>query len=158
MNKLLLSSALLLASHFALADVNVESAYVRAVPPGQMNSAAFMQLKNEGPEDISLVAAKSQAAKNVELHTHTQDNGVMRMRQVSEISLPAGEAITLQPGGMHIMLIGLTQNLAAGENISLSLEFSDGSQQALEVPVEAIMPMPMEKMGDMKHMHEHKAQ
>lgn len=155
MNKLLLSSALLLASHFALADVNVESAYVRAVPPGQMNSAAFMQLKNEGPEDISLVAAKSQAAKNVELHTHTQDNGVMRMRQVSEISLPAGEAITLQPGGMHIMLIGLTQNLAAGENISLSLEFSDGSQQALEVPVEAIMPMPMEKMGDMKHKQKH---
>lgn len=155
MKKLLLSSALLLASHFALADVNVESAYVRAVPPGQMNSAAFMQLKNEGSEDISLVAAKSQVAKNVELHTHTQDNGVMRMRQISEISLPAGEAIKLQPGGMHIMLIGLTQNLTAGENISLSLEFSDGSQQALEVPVEGIMPM--EKMDDMKHMHEKKA-
>ncbi|WP_372738057.1 copper chaperone PCu(A)C [Neptunomonas sp.] len=153
MKKLLLSSALLLASHFALADVNVESAYVRAVPPGQMNSAAFMQLKNEGPGDISLVAAKSQAAKNAELHTHTQDNGVMRMRQVSEISLPAGEVITLQPGGMHIMLIGLTQNLAAGENISLSLEFSDGSQQALEVPVEGIMPM--EKMGTMMHEQKH---
>lgn len=156
MNKLLLSSALLLASHIALADVYVESAYVRAVPPGQMNSAAFMQLKNEGPEDITLVAAKSQVANNVELHTHTQDNGVMRMRQISEISLPAGEVIKLQPGGMHIMLIGLTQNLSAGENISLSLEFSDGSTQALEVPVQTVMPM--DNAGKMQHMHEKKTQ
>ena len=156
MKKLLLTSALLVASHLALADINVESAYVRAVPPGQMNSAAFMQLKNDSSEDISLVAAKSQVAENVELHTHTQDNGVMRMRQISEISLPAGEAIKLQPGGMHIMLIGLTQNLTAGENISLLLEFSDGSQQALEVPVQAIMPMG--KADKMMHMHEKKAQ
>ena len=157
MKKLLLSSALLLASHMALADVNVESAYVRAVPPGQMNSAAFMQLNNQGTENISLVAAKSQVAKNVELHTHTQDNGVMRMRQIEKISLPAGEAVKLQPGGMHIMLIGLTQNLTAGENISLSLEFSDGSAQALEIPVQAIMTM--EKAGEkMMHMHEKKMQ
>lgn len=154
MKKILFASALLFASHITLADVNVESAYVRAVPPGQMNSAAFMQLKNQGPDDISLVAAKSQVAKNVELHTHTQDNGVMRMRQISEINLPAGEAITLQPGGMHVMLIGLTQNLSVGENISLSLEFSDGSNQALEIPVQAILPM--KKAGNM--MHEHKTQ
>lgn len=156
MKKLLLSSALLLASHIALADVNVESAYIRAVPPGQMNSAAFMQLKNQGADDISLVAAKSQIAKNVELHTHIHDNGVMRMRQISEITLPAGEAVTLQPGGMHIMLIGLTQNLSAGENIKLSLEFSDGSTQALEVPVQAIMTM--EKAGSMMHKHPQKTQ
>ncbi len=156
MKKLLLSSALLLASHIALADVNVESAYIRAVPPGQMNSAAFMQLKNDGTDEISLVAAKSQVAKNVELHTHIHDNGVMRMRQINEISLPVGEAIMLQPGGMHIMLIGLTQNLSAGENIKLSLEFSDGSKQALEVPVQAIMPM--EETGSKMHKHHQKTQ
>lgn len=156
MKKLLLSSALLLASHIALADVSVESAYIRAVPPGQMNSAAFMQLKNLAADDISLIAAKSQVAKNVELHTHIHDKGVMRMRQISEISLPAGQAVTLQPGGMHIMLIGLTQNLSAGENIKLSLEFSDGSKQALEVPVQAIIPM--EKAGSMMHQHQQKMQ
>ena len=156
MKKILLSSALLLASHIAFADVNVESAYARAVPPGQFNSAAFMQLKNTGTQDISLIEASSDVAKNVELHTHIQDDGVMRMRQVDKIDLPAGAPVSLQPGGMHIMLIGLTQNLTAGENINLSLKFSDGTQQALHIPVEAIMPMG--NMDTMMHKQNHKTE
>lgn len=146
MKKILLSTVLLLTSHLAAAEVNVDGAYVRAVPPGQMNSAAFMQLGNNDNQDLSLIAATSDAAKNVELHTHTQDNGVMRMRQISEIKLPSKQQVTLQPGGMHIMMIGLTRNLIVGENISLSLTFSDGSQQSLQVPVKEVMPMGGHKM------------
>lgn len=148
MKKILLSSILLLTSHIAFADVNIESAYVRAVPPGQINSAAFMQLKNTGTQEISLIAASGDVAKNVELHTHIQDDGVMKMRQISQINLPAGAPVTLQPGGMHIMLIGLTRNLTAGENIDLALKFSDGTEQTLQIPVKEIMPM-----GNMMHKH-----
>jgi copper(I)-binding protein len=152
MKKILLSTVLLLTSHLATAEVNVDGAYVRAVPPGQMNSAAFMHLTNHDNQNLSLITATSDAAKNVELHTHTQDNGVMRMRQISEIKLPSEQKVTLQPGGMHIMLIGLTRNLSAGENVSLSLTFSDGSQQSLQIPIKDIMPMDSHKM-----MHKHGA-
>ena len=152
MKKTLLSTILLLTSHLATAEVNVDGAYARAVPPGQMNSAAFMQLTNNDNQDLSLISATSDAAKNVELHTHTQDNGVMRMRQIKEIKLPAEQQVTLQPGGMHIMMIGLTRNLTAGENINLSLTFSDGSQQSLQIPIKTIMPM-----GGKKMMHKHGA-
>ena len=152
MKKILLSTVLLLTSHLAAAEVNVDGAYVRAVPPGQMNSAAFMQLTNHDNQDISLIAATSDAAKNVELHTHTQDNGVMRMRQINEIKLPSEQKVTLQPGGLHIMLIGLTRNLTTGENINLSLTFSDDSQQSLQIPIKDIM-----SMGSHKMMHKHGA-
>ncbi|SIS59815.1 copper chaperone PCu(A)C [Neptunomonas antarctica] len=147
MKKILLTTILLAASHFTYADVIIESAYVRAVPPGQMNSAAFMQLKNKGEHEITLTKASSDVAKNVELHTHINDNGIMRMRKINDIKVPAGKIISLQPGGMHIMLIGLTRNLNIGDNIGLSLEFSDGTQQSLEIPVKDIM-----SMGNTHHM------
>ncbi|WP_293267784.1 copper chaperone PCu(A)C [Neptunomonas sp.] len=150
MKKVLLSTILLLSSQLATAEVHIDGAYARAVPPGQMNSATFMQITNDDEKGLSLVSATSDAAKNVELHTHIQDNGVMRMRQINEIKLPSDQKVTLQPGGMHIMMIGLTRNLHAGEHINLSLTFSDGSQKSLQVPVKKIMPM-----GGKKMMHKH---
>lgn len=155
MKRILLSTILLLTSHLATAEVNVDGAYVRAVPPGQMNSAAFMQLTNNDNQNLSLISATSDAAKNVELHTHTQDNGVMRMRQIKEIKLPTEQQVILQPGGMHIMLIGLTRNLTTGENVNLSLTFSDGSEQSLQLPIKAVIPMTGHKM---KHKHGAKAE
>ena len=77
--------------------VTVEDAYARAVPPISRNSAAFMQLKNNSAEDRYLTSASSDIAKNVELHNHINDNGVMRMRQVSKITIPANSSTSLQP-------------------------------------------------------------
>ncbi|MBR9885359.1 MAG: copper chaperone PCu(A)C, partial [Oceanospirillales bacterium] len=70
----------LLSSQVWAADVEVTDPYARAVPPGQPNSAAFMQLQNRGEDTLTLIGASSDVAKAVELHTHTQDQGVMRMR------------------------------------------------------------------------------
>ena len=119
------------------ADVEVIEPYVRAVPPGAPATAAFMQLKDNG-DDIALVKAHSDVAESVELHTHTHDNGVMRMRPIKQLDLKKGETVALQPGGHHIMLIGLTRALKEGDTVNIDLEFSDGSHEKVSAPVRKI--------------------
>jgi len=133
----------------AAETVEVEDAYVRAVPPGQPNSAAFLTLSNSDDVDHALVAGSSDAAEAVELHTHTNDQGIMRMRRIDRIDIPAGGEQTLEPGGLHIMLIGLRQQLRSGAEVAITLEFEDGSRLALQAPVR-----PIEGMGGGHgHMH-----
>mgnify|MGYP001941659055 CR=1 FL=1 len=115
--------------------ISVEHATVRATPPGQSNSAAFMTLTNASAHEVSLLSARSPVAAQVELHTHQHDQGIMRMRQVESIVLPARSSIALQPGGYHIMLLGLTAPLIAGEQTKIHLDFSNGESQTLMLPV-----------------------
>src|SRR5690554_233347 len=131
------------------ADVSIEQPFARATPPGQPNSAAFMQLSNKG-EATALVAAHSSVANVVELHTHIHDEGVMRMRKIEQIELPAGATTLLEPGGLHVMLIDLKQSLQDGSRIDLTLEYADGSEQQIEVPVQMAMPAGMQMQ-----QHEH---
>ncbi len=152
----LLAAGLLILSGVAAAgavdDVAIDGAYVRAVPPGQPNSAAFMQVSNKGSANHALVSGSSPVAEVVELHTHTMEGGMMRMRQVEKIDLPAGESVSLQPGGFHVMLIGLKQNLVPDEDIALTLRFEDGSEVTLNAPIHKLQ-MKMKPMdhGNMNH-------
>lgn len=138
-----LLGTLVVSSSLWAADIEIQTPYARAVPPGQPNSAAFMQLINRGQEAVALIGARSEASRVVELHTHTQEQGVMRMRQIKRIELPAGERVDLQPGGLHLMLIGLQAPLSEGQQLEMTLEFSDGSEQQLQVPVQRVMPRSM---------------
>lgn len=127
------------ANNATAADsVTVENAYARAVPPGQPNSAAFLTLVNTSDTDHSLKAAASPVAATVELHTHTNNNGVMEMRQVPQIDVPAKGRTELKPGGFHIMLIGLKQDMKAGEKAVLTLTFEDGSTTTVDAPIQDI--------------------
>ena len=137
---LMIGFCLIIMSQLAVAGsasemIMVDDPYVRAVPPGQPNSASFMSFHNKGDKDLALVAAASSAAEVVELHTHTMEDGMMRMRRVDKIDLPAGEMTSLKPGGLHVMLIGLKQKLVPGEKIGLTLSFDDGSELKVEAPV-----------------------
>ncbi|GGB95659.1 transporter [Marinobacterium zhoushanense] len=148
LTSLLLSAAL--STPLWAADVQVSDPYARAVAPGQPNSAAFMQLENRSDKAISLTGAASGVAQSVELHAHIEDQGVMRMRRIDAIDLAPHQQVSLQPGGLHVMLIGLNRTLAVGEELALTLSFSDGSQQTLSLPVRPIMPM-----GNMsQHQHQ----
>ncbi len=133
----------------AAADISVNNAYVRATAPGQANGTAFMQLRNGGMQAYALIGAEGDAAKAVELHTHTNVDGMMKMRRIDKIDLPAhGEAV-LKPGGDHVMLIGLKQMAKEGDSIHLSLIFNDGSKKMVNVPVKK-MSM---QMGSTDHQH-----
>ncbi|KAA6182699.1 copper chaperone PCu(A)C [Thiohalocapsa marina] len=136
----LLMLGLVAAPAFA-GDVSVAEPYARAVPPGQPNSAVFMQLTNASQADRALVSAASPAAETVELHTHRLEDGMMKMRRIAQIDLPAGETVSLQPGGLHVMLIGLRQPLQPGDAVEVTLQLDDGSDLSLRAPVRKIMPM-----------------
>jgi periplasmic copper chaperone A len=125
------------------ADILVGDPYARAVPPGQPNSAVFMSLKNNSAEKRALVGAESAVSDVVELHTHVNENGMMKMRRIDQIALPAGKMVMLQPGGLHVMLIGLKQTLAPGSTVDLTLVYDDGSKMQIKAPARGIaMPQP----------------
>lgn len=121
----------------AATELDIATPYARAVPAGTPHSAAFMSITNQGTADRALVAATSPVAEAVELHTHQRDAGIMRMRQVERIELPARTTVALAPGGLHLMLIGLSGALEADTTLPLTLTLDDGSQLELSVPVAA---------------------
>ncbi|ENC6369008.1 copper chaperone PCu(A)C [Aeromonas veronii] len=130
----------------ALAKVEAVDGYVRLLPPGTPNTAAFMVLKNDADQPVKLVAAASAAAGRAELHTHLHENGVMKMRQVESIEIPAkGEAV-LKPGSLHIMLFEVG-TLSEQTPFPLTLTMDDGQKLDLSLPVK-----PIEPMAEMKHM------
>lgn len=132
--------------------MSVDNPYVREVPPGQMTSATFLTIKNDTDKDIALIKANSDVAKHVELHEHVHENGMMKMRQVPKIMIPAKGETVLKPGGYHIMLIGLNRKIKAGDIVDLTLEFDNGDKQPIKAEVKKIMQgMNMGKMKGMKH-------
>ena len=135
----ILFTSLLFLSNAALADpISVERAYVRATPPHTTNSAAFMVIHNTLKKDIKLIAASSDAAERVELHQHIHEDGMMKMRQVEEITIQAEQQVTLQPGGYHVMLFGLKQALKDGDLLQFSLYFDNGEKITLDAPIKKI--------------------
>lgn len=140
-----LGLALVLFTAAAVADdaLTVTDPYARAVPPGQPNSAVFMTLTNPGAGERAVVAAASPAAEVVELHTHVMADGMMQMRRIERIPVPAGGSTVLEPGGLHVMLIGLTGPLAVGAEVPVTLTLDDGAELAVTAPVRAIAPPAM---------------
>ncbi len=120
------------------AVLDVETPYARAVPPGQPNSAMFAVLTNTGEEPLALVAAESDSAGTVELHTHTMADGMMQMRKIERIELPPGERVELKPGGLHVMLIGLVEQLKPGMKVPVTLVIDDGRRIEITAPVRRI--------------------
>lgn len=110
----------LIAPLTACADgVSVANAWVRPPAPGQTTASAYVELTST--RDAALVGAGSAAAARVEMHSMTVDGGVMRMRALPRIELPAGQTVKLAPGGIHLMLIDLKQPLKAGGTVPLVL-------------------------------------
>lgn len=121
------------------ADIAVENPYVREVPPKMPNSAAFMKLTNSSDTEVSLTSAASDVANVVELHEHAKVDGMMQMRQVAKIVIPAKGQTELKPGGLHVMLIGLKHPLKEGETVDVTLNFSNGESMKVTAPVKKVM-------------------
>lgn len=128
------------------ADVSISDLYARAVPLGQPNSVVFMSIGNQSDEQQALVGAESTTSQIVELHTHLEEDGMMRMRRIEKLEVPAGEMVTLKPGGLHVMLIGLKRPLEPGDTVDLTLIFEDGSRIPVHAPVRR-MEVPIQHTG-----------
>lgn len=104
---------------------------------GGATSGAFMVINNSGTEADRLVKAESDVADAVELHLSEMKDGVMTMRQVEGVEIPASGQAELKPGSYHIMLIGLKQDLKEGDTIKITLTFEKGGSIVVDAPVKA---------------------
>lgn len=124
--------------------ITVEHAWARATPAAAKTSAAYMTLANAGAAD-KLIAASSDVAKDIQIHSMITEAGVMKMREVKSVDVSANGKTELKPGGYHIMLIGLPDGLKEGSKFPLKLKF----EKAGEVTVTVVA----EKGGHAGHQH-----
>jgi periplasmic copper chaperone A len=134
------AAAFLALAQGAMADsaITVTDPYMRASGAMASSGAAFMVISNQGAEDDRLIAAASDIADRVELHTHQSDaNGVMKMVHVEEgFPITAGEDHILARGGDHVMFLGLNRPVAQGDVVTVTLTFEKAGDLVVEVPVD----------------------
>ncbi len=146
-----LALSVLLAAPSWASDIAVQRAWARATAPGQAVAGVYMDLRAARP--MRVVGAASPAAERVELHTMAMQEGVMVMRRVPEIGLPAGQTVELKPGSLHVMLIGLKAPLQEGQTVPLTLQLRDAAGKPSEVEVKAEVRRAGERAGGMHHQH-----
>ena len=136
----------------AMADVAVKDAWVRGTTPAQKATGAFMEITSS--EAASLLSASSPVAGVVEIHTMKMEDGVMKMRAMPKLDLPAGKGIKLQPGGNHVMLMDLKQQMKKGDvvPITLKIEGKDKQVQTFEIKAEV---RDLAAPATMDHGHKH---
>jgi periplasmic copper chaperone A len=122
------------------AAVNVENAWARpsmAAKDGSGTvSGIFMVVSNGGKEADRLIGGVTAAAEKVEVHETIMEGEVAKMQQVAGgLEIPAGGSVMLKPGGYHVMLIGIKQDLKVGDKFSIDLQFEKSGTITLEVPV-----------------------
>jgi periplasmic copper chaperone A len=127
--------------------ITVQDAWIRGIPPSATTTAAFMTIHNAGSDDAILKSADCEVAETVQIHTMEQVGEIMKMKEVSELRIPANGQAILAPKGYHIMLIGLVRPIKEGESIPLSLNFADRPT----VVVDAVV----KKWGSMPPMSHH---
>jgi copper(I)-binding protein/putative intracellular protease/amidase len=118
-----------------LNQIVIKDAWIQEGPPSQKVAAAFLVIENQGAADTALLSAKADVAGAVELHKMETAGEVMKMRRLDLIPVPAGSRTELQPAGLHLMLIGLSKPIKQGDEVSITLQFSNSAQKTFRVPV-----------------------
>jgi periplasmic copper chaperone A len=148
-----LLGAMLLSLSVYAGDIQVEGAWARATAQGQ--DTAMVDLAITSAKDARLTGFSSTACKTAKMHSMTHDNGMMKMREVQSIELPAGRRVTLNESGYHLMLSGLNAPLKAGDSVPLTLNIKVGGKDVKVEVVAEVKPLtdtaPM--VEHMHHMH-----
>ena len=128
---------LLLSQAFAQAgNLRIEQAWARPNPPVVPNGAAYLTIHNDSTEDRTLLSAAGTIAQRIELHESVIQNNITTMRHRDQgIVIPAGTTLRLEPGGLHIMLMGLKHPLEQGQSFELILYFDGAETVAVNVTV-----------------------
>jgi periplasmic copper chaperone A len=115
--------------------VSITNAWAKTTVPGGQVSAAYMDIKSTTP--VKLVKVETAIAGNVEIHSMTMKSGVMEMKAVDAIDVPANKTVSLKPGGYHVMLMMLAASIAKGDTVPLKLTFEGESTKTFTVDVNA---------------------
>lgn len=135
MRALLLTALLLTLTACGRSGDHEETAqFIRLPAESAQMSAAYLTISSE--IDDRLVSASIEGVTRTEIHTVINEDGVMRMRPLADgISIGAGESVTLKPGGLHLMLIGLEEPFVEGESREVTLRFESGREDVVALPV-----------------------
>lgn len=141
----LIATATLLAANLALAeptrlgDLILETPWTRATPPAAKVAGGYLTITNAGDAADRLVGGDAAFAERVEIHEMAMADGVMRMRPLEEgLAVAPGETVTLEPGGYHLMLMGLSAPLTQGETVEVTLRFAEAGEVTVTLDVAAI--------------------
>ena len=135
--KFLAFAASLVVASAALAQTDqleVSNAWARATPGKAENGAAYLTIQSPTPD--RLLSVSSPVAKKAELHTMSMEGMVMKMRPLADVDIPAGQPVTLKPGGQHVMLLGLDAPLREGQSFPLTLTFEKAGTRTVTVAIE----------------------
>lgn len=117
-------------------DLIISGFWTRATLPGQKVGGGYMSIENTGSENDRLISLASPATDRVEVHEMSVENDIMTMRKVDGgLDIPAGERVTLAPGGYHLMFQDLREGFVEGESIELTLGFDKAGAVTLDLPV-----------------------
>ena len=128
--------------------LNVSEAWIREAPPGADVLAAYLRLENTAGDTVVVSAFQSRDFGHIEIHRTVVEEGVARMLPVERLEIASGEAIALEPGGMHLMLFRPARSLRQDDRVVFSLELADGRSQTFEATVRR-------ETGDDSHRHHH---
>ncbi|WP_455231259.1 copper chaperone PCu(A)C [Geopseudomonas aromaticivorans] len=123
------------AQDYTTGDLTISQPWSRELPPNAPAGAAYFTLHNQGTQADRLIGTSTSRAQKSELHTHVQQNGLMKMQQIPAVDIPAKGEVVFQPGGNHVMLFGLGKPLTAGEQFPLTLEFEKAGKVEVQVEV-----------------------
>lgn len=140
MKKISILFAVLLAATASAQDpkvgtISIGHPWARATPGAVKNSAAFMVFDNKGSAD-KLIGVTGDIAKDIQIHSMITEAGVMKMREIKSLDIPANGKAELKPGGFHVMLIGLKDGLKEGATFPLKLKFEKAGEVTVQVTAE----------------------
>lgn len=126
------------AHEYEAAGISVAHPWARATPGGAKVGAAYMEIKAKDGVADTLISASTPVAGRVEIHTHTMDDGVMKMRRIENLPIGDGKSVVLRPSGDHIMLMDLKAPLKEGDLLPLTLIFEKAGEIKVEATVEPV--------------------
>ena len=126
------------AHTYTVGEIEIGHPSTRATAPSARTGAGYMTLTNIGTEADRLLAAEGEIAERIEIHQTVVTDGVARMQEQTEgLALEPGTTVVLEPGGLHLMMLGLTGPLNEGDDVPLTLTFEQAGEIEIELAVEA---------------------
>ncbi|MDA7949417.1 MAG: copper chaperone PCu(A)C [Hyphomicrobiaceae bacterium] len=132
-----LTPSFIIADDYSRGDITVESPWVRTTIPNRP-AAGYMTVRNSGNSADAILSASSPVADKVELHTHLMENGVMKMRAVEKVAIPAKGSAEFKSGGLHLMIFGVKTPLKDGDDLPLTVVFEKAGPVELDFKVSTL--------------------
>jgi copper(I)-binding protein len=139
-------SANAMATDYKSGSLEINSPWSRATPKGAQTAIGYMTIKNNGTTPDRLTGGSIDVADRFQLHAMTMENGIAKMRELSDIEIKPGQTIEFKPGGSHVMFVNLKRPLSKGDHINGTLVFERAGRVQIEYSVEGI--------GDQRGRHE----